>query len=162
MCLASNTGFAKVNNENLFGNISVVSESTENIKLKDGLIKKEIISMRKYTYSEDLSKSNDKYITFQITVMYYDESNNDVLAVVDLETNFRYNSLTKEAVCLSVARGDILNVRESGLTLVFRPADVTTEVGGSVAKLKFKYNEKVYDDVTYKITCDYLGNISCD
>ncbi len=144
---------------NCFGKVDMVSDYVKHYTLGDGIIKKEVVSTYKYLYSQELENSDEKYISLQTNVSYTEEATNKVLAIASMEANFRYNSRTKEAVCLSATKGNVLNVDGCELSIFSIPANITTKLGGSIVSLKFKYHGKVYDDVVHEITCDYLGNV---
>lgn len=148
--------------EDCFGKVDMVSDYVKHYTLGDGIIKKEVVSTYKFIYSKELSNSNEKYITLQTNVSYIEESSNKVLAIASAEANFRYNSSTKEAVCLSATKGNVLNVEGCELSIYSVPANLTVQKGSAIVSLKFKYNGKVYDDIIHEITCDYLGNIDYD
>lgn len=143
-----------------FGKTDMVSDYVKSYTLGDGIIKKEVVSTYKYIYTHVTNDSNEKYISLQINVSYKEESSGKVLAVANLEANFRYNTVTKEAVCLSATKGNVLNVDGCELSVFSTPANLNTGTGGSIMSLKFKYNGKVYDDIVHEVKCDYLGNVS--
>ena len=159
MFFNSNT-YALGEDVNCFGKTDMVSDYVKSYTLGDGIIKKEVVSTYKYVYTHVLKNSNEKYITLQVNVSYTEESSGKVLAVASLESNFRYNSVTKEAICLSATKGNVLNVDGCELSVFSTPANLNTKLGGSIMSLKFKYNGKVYDDVVHEVRCDYLGNLS--
>lgn len=143
-----------------FGKVDMVSDYVKHYTLGDGIIKKEVVSTYKYVYSKELEHSGEKYISLQTNVSYIEEATNKVLAIASMEANFRYNPNTKEAVCLSATKGNVLNADGCELSVFSIPSNLNVRLGGSIVSLKFKYNGKVYDDVDHEITCDYLGNIS--
>lgn len=155
-----NMSVEALGNEDCFGKVDMVSDYVKHYTLGDGIIKKEVVSTYKYIYSRELENSNEKYISLQTNVSYIEEATNKVLAIASMEANFRYNPSTKEAVCLSATKGNVLNVDGCELSIFSIPANLNTQKGSSIISLKFKYNGKVYDDIEHEITCDYCGNIS--
>lgn len=143
----------------LFGTSFLQSQTNKVIKLKDGIIKKEKISTVRYCYPKDLSNINEKYLTVRTVITFSLESTGEVISIVSMESNFRYNSHTERAQCLSTSLGTVKSC-EGGVAETFsRRANVKIGCGQSIAHLEFKYKGNVYDNTHYRISCDYKGNI---
>ena len=160
LCSCLNCAFALDFNDPSMGNASLVTETTKSCKLSDGLEKKEMVYTISYGYPEGLKDSSYKYVTVRMNFTYFSNVINKVLAVASLESNFRYNSVTKQAECLSTSRGNVLNDKDCVLSIFARRANHNTEVGGSVAEVKFTNKGKPYEKNVYRVSCDYMGNIT--
>ena len=143
----------------LFGTSFLQSRTNKVTKLKDGIIKKEEISTIKYFYPKDLSNINEKYLTVRTVITFSLESTGEVISIVSMESNFRYNSHTERAQCLSTSLGTVKSCEGGAAEAFSRRANVKTEYGQSIVRLEFKYNDNVYDNTRYRISCDYEGNI---
>lgn len=157
--MASNSN-ALSDDRSCFSETDTVSEYVKSYILGDIIIKKEVVYTYKYSYNDVVKNPNEKYITLQVNVFYTEKSSGRVLAVAGLESNFRYNPITEEAVCLSTAKGNVLNSDGCELSVFSIPANLNTRLGGSIMSLKFKYGGKIYDDINNEVTCDHLGNLS--
>ncbi len=142
-----------------FGTSFLQSQSKKVIKLKDGIVKKEEISTIKYCYPKDLSNINEKYLTVRTVITYSLESTGKAVSVVSMESNFRYNSHTERAQCLSTSPGTVESCEEYIAEVFSRRANVKIGCGQSIVNLEFKYKDNVYDNTHYRISCDYKGNI---
>ncbi len=160
LCCSFGSVFALEFNNSSMGSASLITETIKSYELSDGLNKKEVISTICYSYLEDLASSSYKYTTVRIDLTYFSEIDKKVLAVATIESNFRCNSVTKQSECLSTSRGNVLNDPGCVLNIFLRRANCNTEVGGSVAEVKFKNKGKTYEKNVYRISCDYMGNIN--
>lgn len=160
LCGCLSYAFALGFDDPSMGTASLVTETTKSCELSDGLEKKEMVYTISYNYPEDLKDSSYKYVTVRMNFTYFSNVINKVLAVASLESNFRYNSVTKQAECLSTSRGNVLNDKDCVLSIFARRANRNTEVGASVAEIKFTNKGKPYEKNVYRISCDYMGNIT--
>ncbi len=143
------------------GTMSILTKSTNEIRLSHGLSKKEIIYVLSYDYLNDLIDNAYKYITVQISSIYYNEANNNkILAIASAESNFRCNNFTMESECLSTSKGNISNDSNYVLNVFVRKANETTEKGAGVVEITLKYRGRTYDEKTYNVSCNFNGNVS--
>lgn len=143
----------------LFGTSFLQSQTNKVTNLKDGIIKKEKISTIRYCYPKDLSNIDEKYLTVRTVITFSLESIGEVISVVSMESNFRYNSRTERAQCLSTSLGTVKSCEGSVAEVFSRRANVRIGYGQSIVRLEFKYKGNVYDSTHYRISCDYKGNI---
>lgn len=146
----------------LFGTSSLESESKKVVNLDYGITKTETISTLMYDYHEDLNNVFEKYITVRMNITYSESFAKKIIAVATTESNFRYNSVTKRAQCLSTSRSNIANHSNCVLDVFSRRSNIKIGVGQSVAHVKLNFDGDVCDDTYYKISCDFLGNIKYD
>jgi hypothetical protein len=152
--------FALDFNDISIGTASLVSETTKSYELSDGLAKKEETSVTCYEYPKDLKDFPYKYITVHKDFTYFNSTTNKILGVAIIESNFRYNTVTRQAECLSTSRGSVINDQSCTLSVCSRKANLRTDLGNSSAEVKFANKGKTYDTNAYRISCDYVGNIS--
>lgn len=143
------------------GAASRISEATKSYEFSDGLVKKERTSTICYMYPENLKDSSHKYVTVRIDLTYLSSITGKILAVAVIESNFRCNTVTKQAECLSTSRGNVVNDTSCVLNICSRRANLNTEVGASTAEVKFTHKGKTYESNAYRISCDYMGNVIC-
>ena len=98
-------------------------------------------------------------MTVRTVITFSLESTGEVISIVSMESNFRYNSHTERAQCLSTSLGTVKSCEGGAAEAFSRRANVKTEYGQSIVRLEFKYNDNVYDNTRYRISCDYEGNI---
>ncbi len=158
-CLCCCNVYSIFFDSSLFGTSFLQSQTNKIIKLKDGIIKKEKISIIEYCYPKDLSSINEKYLTVRTVITYSLESTGEVISAVSMESNFRYNSHTERAQCLSTSLGTVESCEGSIVDAFSRRANIKVGQGQSVVHLEFKYKNYVYDNTHYRISCDYKGNI---
>ncbi|MDR1627470.1 MAG: hypothetical protein LBR79_01690 [Oscillospiraceae bacterium] len=127
-------------------------------------IKKKVNVMRfVYTYGGDFSKSNYNYKTVREEVTFFDTNNhNRVIAVVCMESHFRYNTKLNEAKCLSTSHCQACNNSEFELTVFARSKNLSYELGesfDSVTLTKKGMFPKQIDKSDTAFKCDAPGNV---
>jgi hypothetical protein len=110
-----------------------------------------------------LSESNYKYKTVREEITFYDTNNhNEVIAVVSMESHFRYNTKLNEAKCLSTSHFQACNNSEFELTVFARSKNLSYELGesfDSVTLTKKGMFSKQIDKSDTTFNCDASGNI---
>ena len=143
------------------GTVSVLTRNINEMRLSHGLSIKEIIYVLSYDYLNELIDNAYKYVTVHISLIYYNEANNNkIIAIASAESNFRYNNSTMEAECLSTSKGNISNDSNYVLNVFVRKANETTEQGAGIVEITLKYRGRTYDEKTYNFKCNFNGNIS--
>ena len=146
----------------VFGASSLHSGSTKVHKLRDGIVKKEESFIVNYSYPTNLNNFFEKYVTVRTMVTYLEESTGKAVAFVNVESNFRFNSLMRKAQCLSASQESVIACNECSLNVFVRRANISIDQGQSIFNLKFNVKGKTYDESNYKISCDFIGNIVCN
>ncbi len=136
---------------------NVTSLPSKEIRLKNGVSKKEKIYIIKDEYSGDLAKNPNKYTTMRIEVSYY--ADGVLLGVSYAENNFRYNPITKEAKCLSSSTYQVCLNKKVNLETFARRENETFSLGRGYASIEFSFGS-VNDTCDYNFTCDSSGEIS--
>lgn len=153
------TSEAYSSNISVFGVPSLQSGSTRMYKLGDGIVKKEESFIVNYSYPTNLNNSFEKYVTVRTMVTYLEESTGKAVAFVNVESNFRFNSLMRKAQCLSASQENVIACSECSLNVFVRRANISVDQGQSIFNLKFNAKGKTYDENNRKISCDFIGNI---
>ena len=143
-----------------FGTQSLVSEKKTSQIIKNDIKKEEVVSITEHKYPNWLPTFNKKYKNIHISIAYYDALTNEILALASITSNFRYNPKTQRACCLSTNSGSIANKDNAHINTSSRKNNSDNEIGGSISKIKFKYKGITYENTTYNLFCDYLGNIN--
>ena len=146
--------------ETFFGTTSLISETKTSKIIKNDVKKEEVISIVEYKYPNWLPTFNKKYVNVHISIAYYDALTKEVLALASFTSSFRYNSKTQRACCLSTNSGSIADKDNVHVNTSSRKNNSDNEIGGSISHIKFKYKGITYENETYNLFCDYLGNIN--
>jgi hypothetical protein len=116
------------------------------------------ITDKKYVTDSKLD-TNDiyRYITREIHVAYTTETGK-LLDEAAIEANFRYNTKTREAQCLSTSNKE----KNDKVAVTMRTGNETRAYGGAYGEIKLKYPfgaiTKTLDEILI-MKCDYSGNI---
>lgn len=138
--------------------ITTFSSPAKEFHLKNNVSKKEKIYSLKYDYSGDLAKNPNKYMSIRTEISYH--IGKILLGVCYAEINFRFNSITKEAKCLSCSTYQICVNPKATLEIFARRENQTVDLGRGYANIEFSYGNSKLDESDYSFTCDPSGEIS--
>ena len=130
--------------------------------LENGIIRMETIKDYHYKKNEDKDKYN--YVTRKIELVYKNSAGKNI-AIVNLESNFRYNKVTKEAECLSTNHHEAVLNYDDSIEVFSRTGNETRSIGGSYSNINFDYvfnDDTSHSEAIIKTNCDFNGNISTD
>lgn len=144
----------------LFGTSSLRSELKKTIDLENDFTKKEEISTVEYQYPEKLRNTFEKYITVCMSITYLEKNTGKIVGILSAKCNFRYNSVTKRAQCLSTSSASVKNGEEYILDVFSRRSNTQIGRGQSMVYIYFKFNGTMCDNINYEVSCDSIGNIS--
>lgn len=151
-------GFAA--DENLMNKeISETKTSDETIS------RKEETTIKKETLSEPFGKCNYKYLKVTKFITYLKDKTNQKLADAVIDSNFRYNPVTRQAVCLSNLRNSSVHDTDYIVDIFSRCANKNLENGSGVASVELVCSSRfggkhLIDSKKYEVNCDFNGNVS--
>ena len=143
-----------------YGKLELTSESVKTVVLKGDISKKEDITILKYSYPDSLNTSDYEYIVWKSNITYFNNATEQVLAFADIECSFKYNAKNKTCECLSSSCVKVCEDKSSLLSIFSRRKNNKLDLGGNFIDIKFKNQGIVYEESSYCLECDYLGNIS--
>lgn len=143
----------------LFGTSSLRSELKKTIDLENEFIKKEEISTVEYQYPEKLENNFEKYITVCMNITYTEKITGKIFGILSAKSNFRYNTVTKRAQCLSTSCASVKNGEGYILDVFSRRSNTQIERGQSKVYIYFKFNGTIRDNVDYEFSCNFIGNV---
>lgn len=138
---------------------SLTNVSTNHKELDNGIIRQEKI--KDYVYNKNETSDKYNYLTRKIELLYKNSLGNNI-AVVKLESNFRYNKMTKEAECLSTIHREAVICEDDSIYVHSRTGNETRSKGGSYTTIDLEHliNDDECDfDSIVKTTCDFDGNL---
>ena len=139
----------------------IVTQTTSTEDISDKILKKEEFSVSNYKYSGNLDKCGYKYPRARRDITYLNKVPEKILAMASTESNFRYNTETRQAECLSISREVITNDKGYTLSLFSRSVNKNTEVGSGISNIKFRYLGRLIDKDNCEISCDCMSNVEC-
>ena len=151
-------GYAVMKTTSTNKEVSEVKTSDETINRKEETtIKKEILD-------EPFDKCNYKYLKVTKTITYLKDKTNKKLADAIIDSNFRYNPVTRQAVCLSNLRNSSVHDTDYIVDIFSRCANKTLENGSGVASIELvcssRFGRHLIDSKKYEVNCDFNGNVS--
>ncbi len=146
-----------------WGSSNTIKNEVTFKELNHNLEKKEEILVEEYNLPEELSYSDFKYIKASKTITYLDSITKRIISAVNINSTFRYNKTTREAICLSGFR-NLANYDESYLLSVSsRCCNITTEKGAIISSIDFNklgIGKQKIDSEDIEINCDYNGIVN--
>ena len=151
-------GYAVMETTSVDKEISEAKTSDETINRKEETtIKKEILG-------EPFDKCDYKYLKVTKTITYLKDKTNKKLADAVIDSNFRYNPATRQAVCLSNLRNSAVHDTDYIVEFFSRCANKNLENGSGVASVELicssRYGRHLIDSKKYEVNCDFNGNVS--
>ena len=114
--------------------------------------------------SEAFDKCDYKYLKVTKMITYLKDKTNKKLADAVIDSNFRYNPVTRQAVCLSNLRNSSIHDTDYVVDVFSRCANKTLENGSGVANIKLVcssgFGKHLIDSKRYEVNCDFNGNVS--
>lgn len=151
-------GFAAEETTSINKEVSEVKTSDETIS------RKEETTIEKETLSEAFDKCDYKYLKVTKMITYLKDKTNKKLADAVIDSNFRYNPVTRQAVCLSNLRNSSIHDTDYVVDVFSRCANKTLENGSGVANIKLVcssgFGKHLIDSKRYEVNCDFNGNVS--
>ena len=138
---------------------SLTTVSTSHKELGNGIIRQEKI--KDYLYNKNEKNDKYNYVTRKVELVYKNSLGNNI-AVVKLESNFRYNKITKESECLSTIHREAVVCEDDCIDVHSRTGNETRSKGGSYTTINLEHliNDDACDfDSIVKTTCDFDGNL---
>lgn len=159
LCILCVQHFAEATNSIQLGKGVIVTTKTSTESITDKVLKKEDISVSNYKYSGNLDKCGYKYLKARRDITYLSKLPEKILAIASIESNFRYNSETRQAECLSMSKEIINNDSGYTLSLFSRSTNKNTEIGSGISSIKFRHLGRLIDKDDCEIDCDYISNV---
>ena len=151
-------GYATEETASMNKEISEAKTSDETIS------RKEETTIKKENLSEAFDKCDYKYLRVTKMITYLKDKTNKKLADAVIDSNFRYNPVTRQAVCLSNLRNSSVHDTDYVVDVFSRCANKTLENGSGVASVKLvcssKFGKHLIDSKRYEVNCDFNGNVS--
>lgn len=138
--------------------VHINGKTTNETRFKDGLVRKEIISCRKYDYNAKIPNSTYEYIKVRADVIYTDASGKNI-ACAYFESIFRYNKKLRLAKCLSTLHGQSCTNNKYSINIFGRTKNLALDIGESFGKIKLYSFGMKKDKCKYIFSCDKDGNI---
>ena len=142
-----------------------INKEVSEVKTSDETIsRKEETTIEKETLSEAFDKCDYKYLKVTKMITYLKDKTNKKLADAVIDSNFRYNPVTRQAVCLSNLRNSSIHDTDYVVDVFSRCANKTLENGSGVANIKLVcssgFGKHLIDSKRYEVNCDFNGNVS--
>lgn len=143
----------------------LVSKEISETKTSDETIsRKEETTVKKEMLSESFDKCNYKYLKVTKMITYLKDKTNKKLVDAVIDSNFRYNPVTRQAVCLSNLRNSSVHDTDYIVEIFSRCANKNLENGSGVASVELicssRYGRHLIDSKKYEVNCDFNGNVS--
>lgn len=142
------------------GNQVLKNSEMKCINVSSNLVREEHRYITQYNYSGELSKNSFKYIGVKHVISYVNKVTNEVLAEITTFMKFKYSEKMKRAECMSTSYGCMSKNSEYNLSVSNRKANNAVDKGAGLFDVEFKYRGAVKDKISYKYTCDYLGDVN--
>lgn len=146
-------------------NESLMSKEISETKTSDEAIsRKEETTIKKEILSESFGKCDYKYLKVTKMITYLKDKTNKKLADAVIDSNFRYNPVTRQAVCLSNLRNSSVHDTDYIVDIFSRCANKNLENGSGVASVELvcssRFGKHLIDSKKYEVNCDFNGNVS--
>lgn len=144
---------------------NIMSKETSEAKTSDETIsRKEETTIEKEALSKAFDKCNYKYLKVTKMITYLKDKTNQKLADAVIDSNFRYNPVTRQAVCLSNLRNSSVHDTDYIVDVFSRCANKNLESGSGVASVELvcssRFGKRLIDSKKYEVNCDFNGDVS--
>ena len=137
-----------------------VSKDIINHTLSDDICKREERIIKEINFSGGLSKCNYKYIKVLKNISYLESDTKKPVAIVYIDTNFRYNPFTRESECISSSESTVIYNNDYILNASARSLNKNIELGSSITSIHLKYlNETINEEIS-EIDCSHCGEVN--
>ncbi len=146
-----------------WGSSNIIKNKVTFKELSHNLEKKEEVLVEECNLPGELRYSDFKYIKASKTITYLDSTTKRVISAVNINSTFRYNKTTREAICLSGFRNLANNDESYLLSVSSRCCNITTEKGAIISSVSFNklgIGKQKIDSEDVEINCDYNGIVN--